>query len=234
MRRGEDQIIERMTAIITSSDSRSVGTRSAPKRVVAQPRLFTSALKSGHLRALGAVLVGALGLSIGYFLLSTPREEILPSNSARAAVEPNSVITSEGPHVLRQSGTEVFVDVAGEVQHPGVFSLPVGSRVIDAITAAGGVVPGTDTRSINLARILEDGEQVLVGASAPSAPGLLNLNTASASELDRLPGIGPVIAARIIAWREAHGRFRKLDQLMDVPGVGAALFASLRTLIAVQ
>mgnify|MGYP000063517837 CR=1 FL=1 len=138
--------------------------------------------------------------------------------------------------------THLMVDVAGAVLKPGVYALPVNARVIDAITAAGNVLKGADVSDINLARILKDGEQVYVyppsrsGGSARSsvrnAPsrssGPVILNRASAKDLEALDGIGPVLAARIIAYRNANGPFVTLEGLLEVSGIGPAKFAQFK------
>lgn len=138
----------------------------------------------------------------------------------------------------------VVVAVAGGVRRPGLFTLPAGSRVADAITAAGGVRPGTSIGLLNLARRLVDGEQVIVGAAATSQPNTaagpasgpgtpLNLNTATLEQLDGLPGVGPVLAQRILDYRTQHGAFRSVEQLREVGGIGEAKFADLRGLVVV-
>ncbi len=139
----------------------------------------------------------------------------------------------------------VVVDVAGDVRRPGLVRLPAGSRVADALAAAGGVRPGASTAGLNLARKVVDGEQVVVGgpatpagspapSGAPPAPGgPLDLNAATADQLDALPGIGPVLADRIVEWRTAHGRFASVEQLREVSGIGARKFDSLRDLVTV-
>ncbi len=138
--------------------------------------------------------------------------------------------------------THLMVDVAGAVLKPGVYALPMNARVIDAITAAGNVLKGADVSDINLARILKDGEQVYVyppsrgGGSARStvrnAPsrssGPVVLNRASAKDLEALDGIGPVLAARIIAYRNANGPFVTLEGLLEVSGIGPAKFAQFK------
>lgn len=139
----------------------------------------------------------------------------------------------------------LVVDVAGDVRRPGLVRLPAGSRVADAIAAAGGLRRGATTVGLNLARKLVDGEQVVVGATAApgvaasgaAAPGavsaLVNLNTATADQLDELPGIGPVLAERIVEWRTSHGAFASVDQLREVSGIGARKFESIRELVTV-
>jgi competence protein ComEA len=138
------------------------------------------------------------------------------------------------------AATTVVIDVAGMVATPGVVTLPAGSRVIDALRAAGGALPGVDLSSLNLARVLADGEQVAVGVPpAPNPqgvdgdPGPLDLNAASADDLDGLPGIGPVLADRIVAWRDEHGRFSSVDELLEVPGIGPSILADIGPLVRV-
>ncbi len=136
---------------------------------------------------------------------------------------------------------EVVVSVLGRVAHPGLIRLPEGTRVADALAAAGGALPGTDLLGLNIARRLSDGEQVLVGvapppgqpassqaAGSPSTSPVVDLNTATLEQLDGLPGVGTVTAQRILDWRIAHGRFTSVDQLREVSGIGQARLAQLK------
>lgn len=154
----------------------------------------------------------------------------------RASEQPLTVPPVAGS-VSSSAGPELVVDVAGKVRRPGLVHLVLGARVDDALRAAGGVLPGVSTASLNLARKLADGEQVLVGAdgSAPggSAGGLLDLNTATAEQLDALPGIGPVLAEKIVSWRTEHSRFASVDQLREVGGIGEAKYASIKNKVRV-
>ncbi|MCU1658655.1 MAG: ComEA family DNA-binding protein, partial [Pseudonocardiales bacterium] len=138
----------------------------------------------------------------------------------------------------------LVVDVAGRVRHPGLYRLPEGSRVYDALRAAGGALPGVELASLNLAARLTDGQQVAVGrpgaspTSAPSGGAVsggqpVNLNTASLDQLESLPGVGPVLAQNILDWRAGHGQFSTIDQLREVTGIGAVKFAALRPLVTV-
>ena len=149
---------------------------------------------------------------------------------SRPSVEPvESPIVTATPAML-------VVAVAGQVQRPGLVTLPVGARVADAIEAAGGVLPGTDLGTLNLARKLVDGELVTVGVSsaeAETAGGLVNLNTATVATLQTLPGVGPVLAQRIIDYREQHGGFASVDELRRVTGIGEAKFAELQAWVTV-
>lgn len=143
-------------------------------------------------------------------------------------------------------GDAVVVHVVGEVAAPGVLTLPVGARVVDAIDEAGGPLPTADVAALNLARELVDGEQVVVPrpgdpppapvvpSGAVAAPGTpLDLNAADLAALDGLPGIGPVLAERILAWRDEHGRFTTVEELAEVPGIGPSLLGDLRDLVRV-
>ena len=121
----------------------------------------------------------------------------------------------------------LVIDVVGAVASPGVMELPAGARVRDAIGAAGGFLDDADRSSINLARPLVDGEQVYVAVAGDEAVGPVNVNTADAEALDALPGIGPVLAERIVADRAAHGPFASLEDLERVPGIGPSLVARL-------
>jgi competence protein ComEA len=168
------------------------------------------------------------------------------------------VIASSGVLLLRGTSEEIIVaevteiempeavvllvvDVAGAVLNPGVYSLPINSRVVDAIAAAGNVLKGADVSDINLARILKDGEQVYVYAASrglssrstariapPRNTGPIAINRASAKELEALDGIGPVLASRIIAYRNANGPFVTLESLLEVSGIGPAKFAQFK------
>ncbi|STZ44547.1 helix-hairpin-helix repeat-containing competence protein ComEA [Mycolicibacterium gilvum] len=155
----------------------------------------------------------------------------------------------------------VVVSVVGLVHTPGLVTLPPGSRIADALDAAGGALDGADMLGLNMARRVADGEQIVVGLGAPpgqptrmgsavvadagspgggampenspGSPGLVDLNSATVEQLDTLPGVGPVTAAAIVAWRDANGRFTSVDQLGDVDGIGPARLDKLRDLVRV-
>lgn len=146
------------------------------------------------------------------------------------------------------AAAQVVVHIVGQVAHPGLVTLPAGARVADAIRAAGGALETADLGGVNLARILVDAEQVVVpkpGEWVPSSSGgaptgggsgsggLVNLNAATLSDLDGLPGIGPVLAQRILDWRTEHQRFSSVDELGEVPGIGPKLLAQLRSKVRV-
>lgn len=165
-----------------------------------------------------------------------------PRASARPSPAPEASSTASG---------SIVVDVAGKVVHPGVYRLSAGSRVDDALRAAGGPLHGVATTSLNLAAPLHDGDQIVLGepgalgalgagsagglATGPGATtsGVVDLNTATEAQLDGLPGVGPVLAQHIVEWRTAHGGFTSVDQLQSVSGIGASKFADLKALVSV-
>src|SRR5690554_1370289 len=168
-----------------------------------------------------AVLVSALG-SHG---TSVPIAEVRPTSSPRS-VEPL-----------------IYVHLLGAVAHPGLYALPPDSRAIDAVAAAGGFTPTADRAALNLARFLSDGEQVYVPAEGEvpqdllgpqgTVGGKVNLNTADGATLETLPGVGPALAARIIAWRDTNGRFTSPEDLKGVSGIGEKTFAAMEDLVTV-
>jgi competence protein ComEA len=175
-----------------------------------------------------------------------PPVEMVSSTAARPSADPNQ---------------PVVVSVVGLVTKPGLVTLAPGARIADAVSAAGGAIDGADTLGLNLARHLADGEQIVVGigtpagqpaalgssvsggppaaSDSPAAPGKgtpaepVDLNTATVEQLDALPGVGPVTAAAIVAWRDANGKFSSVDQLGDVDGIGPARLDKLRALVRV-
>jgi competence protein ComEA len=180
-------------------------------------------------RAQGGDVTATL-VSPGVSVASSAAAVGVPSAAASASVAP-----------------EVVVQVLGVVRRPGVYRLAAGSRVADAIEAAGGLRPGRSSGLLNLARLLVDGEQIVVSpkatASPPTTPamptgdgtsaGPVDLNTADAAALDTLPGVGPVTAQAILDWREANGRFGSVDQLREVDGIGPKTFERLAPLVTV-
>lgn len=164
--------------------------------------------------------------------------------SIAIVVRGNTQEVSAPPVVVTQiQAPQIFIDVTGAVNNPGVYTLNASSRVIDAIKAAGDSAPGADLSTINLARILVDGEQIYVDSmqinskgirvSKTTHSGLVNINRATANEFDSLDGIGPVIAARIVAYRNSNGPFTTIEDLQKVSGIGVAKFAQIKTKIRV-
>lgn len=230
-----------------------------------------SALRSaGLLLALGAVVVG------WWWWTGRPAPAVpvvmasgspLPSAASPDAVEPGRPsapgpgesgppVSTATPAALPEDAPAstpptIVVHVIGMVRHPGLVTLPAGARVADAVAAAGGVTRPRSADTVNLARPVLDGEQIVVGLpgtparSTPAAPGApatagaapgasmpaavpVDLNAAAVAALDELPGIGPVLAGRIVEWRTAHGPFRSVDELGEVVGIGPALVERLR------
>lgn len=181
---------------------------------------------------LGAVVVlviGALSVTVGIGLL-------------RGQAAPNEVVPLADDAIAMPTA-EVYVHVLGAVARPGLYVLDASARVVDALAAAGGSAEGADLRAVNLARPLSDGEQLYVptegeaqaheAASGVDADGRIDVNTADQSQLETLPRIGPALAQRIIQWRENNGRFRSVDDLLAVPGIGEKLLAGLRDAVRV-
>ena len=181
-----------------------------------------------------AIVVGllALAVTVGVGIL-------------RGAGAPTQTIADASPSasVTPAAGT-IYDDVSGAVARPGLFLLPRGARLVDAIAAAGGFTAAAERDAVNLARPLGDGEQIAVPEKGEAAPGAaaptggtgatkIDLNTADAAALDTLPRIGPALAARIIRWREQNGRFTSVDDLRAVPGIGDKMLESLRDLVTV-
>ncbi|MEV7108247.1 ComEA family DNA-binding protein [Streptomyces atroolivaceus] len=213
------------------------------------------------LAALAVVLVGAAVLAAAHFWSARPEAVRAPDRLTEAAAvqEGGSGATgaqlpglSPGPAAGPRNGAapsaRIVVDVSGKVRRPGIQHLPAGSRVADALRAAGGVREGVDVTGLNRARVLTDGEQVAVGLPAapppaggtgaggatagqagPAAP--VSLSTATVEQLDTLPGVGPVLAQHIIDYRTEHGGYRSVDELREVDGIGDRRFADLRPLV---
>lgn len=168
-----------------------------------------------------------------------------PGDAAARPPDAGTAPAAERPGHPTDGATDVVVvHVVGQVAEPGLVRLPSGARLSDAVAAAGGATPEADLAAVNLARVVTDGEQVVVpapgevvpeataaGGPATAAPTLVDLNTADAAALDGLPGVGPVLAERIVQWRADHGRFTTVEELTEVRGIGPALLADLRDLV---
>jgi len=190
------------------------------------------------------VVVMGLAVAVGWWWVSRARPATAPlvvAAGAALSVMPTAASGSPSSRPSVPVG-EVVVHVLGRVHHPGLVRLPAGSRVADAIRAAGGVLAGVPQPTINLARHLTDGEQIAVGVDPPvaeagspsaSADAVIDLNSATVDQLDTLPGVGPVLASRIVDWRTAHGRFTSVDELREVAGVGERKFADLSARVRV-
>lgn len=203
-------------------------------------------------------LIGAAAVVVASVWLLRGRADspaaAVPAHAAAATSATTVPGATDPPSGTPQPGTSVggmvTVDVRGAVESPGVRQLPAGSRVIDAIRAAGGVRRGHGYGPVNLAKVLVDGEQLVIGrgavsstsappvgtspSSAPGAPaGVINLNAATAADLEALDGIGPVLAGNIVDWRTSNGPFQSVDDLLDVSGIGEQTLAGLRDQVTV-
>lgn len=221
---------------------------------------FMAAIRADPGRAGGIALgvVALLAVLVTVFTLARSQ----PAPVVSANLPSVEMVSSAAPHPSTtpssQPAPQVVVSVVGLVRQPGLVTLAPDSRIADAVAAAGGVLSGADSLGLNLARHVTDGEQVVVGISMPAgkAPvlgssvgggpagpvpagggakpaGPVDLNTATVEQLDALPGVGPVRAAAIVAWRTANGKFTSVDQLGEVDGIGSARLDKLRPLVRV-
>ena len=176
--------------------------------------------KSGDKSARRKLLIVAVAFTVCIALLI----------SGQTSSEPIKVAAKTKTHSSSAAG---FVHIAGAVKSPGVYPLTPGMRLFEAIALAGGFTSKADRDSVNLARLLTDGEQVIVAGGTASNPidGLVHLNSATASDFDKLPGIGPTLSQRIIDWRNANGSFQSVDDLRKVGGIGDKLFAGICPLV---
>lgn len=197
------------------------------------------------------IVLAGLALSTLFALRSQSTVIAAPVEMATPSSESRGPSSSAPPSLTPSSTPEpIVVHVLGEVSKPGVCQLPAGSRVVDAIAAAGGLRAGADPAELNLAAVLADGSQVVIGAAAEprgevrftqsstatnvSEGGVIELNTSTAEQLQRLPGVGPVTAAAILEWREANGPFTAVSQLVEVHGIGPKTLAELEGLVSVH
>ena len=227
-------------------------------------RVALSRVVLGPAQLAAVAVVVALALAVTCWWVV--RGDAEPVEDVRAAPAPGLVTVAEPtarPDAAQTAGTgsetgsgsgttpaTVTVDVAGKVRRPGIAVLDAGSRVVDALAAAGGAKAGVDLMGLNLARVLVDGEQVLVGEPAPAGAAaaasppagqtptggpatLVNLNTATAAELDTLPQVGPVTATSILAWRDEHGGFTSVDELLEVDGIGEVTLGRIAPFVTV-
>jgi len=221
-------------------------------------------LTSVHVSVVALLVAGAMAMAAWWVLRTDGREAVVPtvaqaSPAATSLVElsgePSEEVAGPAPAGVptapsSSTGGRIIIDVAGKVRRPGIARLPAGSRVADALRSAGGPRKGVNLTSLNLARVLVDGEQILVGVPAPtgvappaaSAPtasasglpvGLVNINTADQIELETLPGIGPVTAQAILTWRTDNGAFGSVDELLEVSGIGDATLAEMAPYVTI-
>lgn len=188
-----------------------------------------------------AVVLVILGLGIAV-LVSTLGSHGSTKSFATGSTPSETSSVSASPGVGTAGAAPIYVHVVGAVEHPGLFSLRDGDRVVDAVSAAGGFTETADQGQVNLARFVSDGEQLVVpvvgaappaGGAASVGGGKVNLNTADLATLETLPRVGPAMAQRIIDWRKSKGRFSSIQDLMGVTGVGDKTFAQLKDLVTV-
>jgi competence protein ComEA len=218
----------------------------------ASRRLRVGGLQLGpvHLAVVAVVAALAVGLAAWWAVRDQARAvQVAPASDAAGPETPLAPVVSSGSAGAEPgstgagAGEELVVDVAGKVRRPGIAVLPAGARVVDALEAAGGARRGVDLTALNLARPVVDGEQILVGvapaagvagtvdSAVPGGAALVNLNTADEAALDTLPGVGPVTADAILAWRDSNGGFTSVDELLEVDGIGEATLADLAPLV---
>jgi competence protein ComEA len=228
------------------------------------PQLRLLDVRRGHVAVLAATCLAALVLTVVLLLASRSEAFVVPLRSMPSAAATqgsptghalitaasSSAHTAPEPRVAETTPVVLVVHVSGLVQRPGLVQLPAGSRVNDALQAAGGAVAGADLAGLNLARLVVDGEQIAVGVpsapdanpategstAAPSAQpsgGSVDLNRATVQELDALPGVGPVLAQRIVDWRTKNGRFTSIEELQEIKGIGERTFAEISQYVRV-
>jgi competence protein ComEA len=255
-------VSERLARLLAENEPGRVdGTLSAPSPEEAVPARAARAapeapedLSEG--RRFGRAHLGVVAVLLVLGLLGAGWSVVRarPVALASPAASPSAVVTEGAgtPSVLPTAtgapsvSPGLVVHVLGAVRSPGLVRLPAPARVQDAVQAAGGLTRSADPGELNLAQLLTDGQQVLIGtrsepegqvrgsaggrsAGSPDAGGLarVDLNTADAAQLEELPGVGPVTAAKILAWREEHGRFARVEELQEVDGIGPKTYAEI-------
>lgn len=220
--------MDRLNKILGPRDPIAVPPRSQLPILVEPPR-----------RSFRPMLIFAIGLIV---LLTLVNFVNRPHEVTAFPISPSSA--SALPGISSGSGgVDVVVNVVGDVKTPGLVTLPAGSRIADAIAGAGGATKPESIGMLNLAARVVDGQQIVVlpevnafvpgGSSGSSSNGKINLNTATETQLDDLPGVGPVMAGRIISWRTQHNAFSTVEELQEVPGIGPKVFADLVDLVTV-
>lgn len=211
-------------------------------------RARRAAVAAGPARIVASGLGVVVAAVVAWWLLRpapTPIELQLPrAEATSSAPSSRPPATTAVPRSAPSAGDTIVVQIAGAVARPGVYRMPAASRVVDLIDAAGGPSPDADPSQLRLAALLADGDRIVVprpgeavdvgpspSLGAPSGP--VDLNRATVAELDALPGVGPATAAAILAHREQIGRFRSVDELADVRGIGEAKLEALRPLVTV-
>ncbi|MCW2752319.1 MAG: DNA-binding protein [Aeromicrobium sp.] len=240
------EIARRRLAQLAASFDAQLPQDTDPDNAVAPRRL-----ELPHIKVLVTLAVAASVLLVWWLLSGRPHASgpdeplaFTPTNGASASPGASPGTATPTP------ADDLVIDVVGKVRKPGIVTVPKGSRVYEAIAAAGGLKCKVDTTSVNMARLLTDGEQILIGSAPATVPGVaagarasasgsgaapakVNLNTATAEQLDTLPGVGPVTAQSILSWRIENGRFTSVEDLLDVKGIGDATLAELRDHVTV-
>lgn len=212
---------------------RHVDARPSAFAEVLVPRRWRGRFELGPWHVVAVVVTVCVALAAATWLTLKHQPHVVsraPSSAPAATAVPAGA-----------AATTVTVDVEGEVRKPGIVVLHAGARVVDAVKAAGGPFRRDQLTGINLATVLTDGQQVLVGApvaasgagGAVAPDGRVNLNTASADDLDAIPGIGPVTAESIVTWRQRNGSFHTIDELQEVDGIGPGKFAKIKPHVTV-
>ena len=224
--------------------------------LVPEPLRGRVALGPAQLAVVAVLVAAGLAVTAWWVVRSDPSPVAPVAPAAPGPAEPLATPSGDGatgpagPTASggAAAGDTVTVDVAGKVRRPGIAVLDPGARVVDALEAAGGARPGADLSGLNLARLLVDGEQILVGVAVPAAappagaspgaaatPGvtLVNINTADLAGLETLPEVGPVTAQAIITWREDNGGFTAVDELLEVDGIGEATLEAMAPFVTV-
>jgi competence protein ComEA len=219
--------------------------RHAARRRPAAPTLRLPELGAAQLAVVAVVVAVGVALT-AWWVVRDQAAPIPPGSADQAETAAPLAAAATSAADPEATGGTVTVDVTGKVRRPGIVVLDPGARVVDALRAAGGQREGVDLSTLNLARLLIDGEQIVVGAqqatvpalpsgsSTPGAPAtLVNLNTASQAELETLPDVGPVTALAILAWRDEHGGFTSVDELLEVDGIGETTLSNLAPYVTV-
>jgi competence protein ComEA len=211
--RGPNRLLDGAPGAFSTEDIRGQGPG---------PRWYLS--WDGRARKAALTVIAGLALVVVYWWWSGQPASVQPAESGVSVeVQPNLELVEVPGAVL--------VHVVGKVANPGVVELPSGSRVQDAIEAAGGATKDSALATVNLARTVVDGEQIVVGVAASGgSSSRISINSASLEQLQELPGVGPVIAERIVQWREFNGPFQSIDELTEVSGIGPSMIEQIRDL----
>ncbi|MEI7442248.1 MAG: helix-hairpin-helix domain-containing protein [Actinomycetes bacterium] len=198
------------------------------------PASYTFSTSTSTRSTLVKFMVAAISATALFMWLNRPQIQATPRVLASG--------TPIAAASIAVTSTNIVIDVEGKVRYPGLHTLPSDARVADAIAASGGTLPGVPKGTVNLAARLSDGQLLMVGQAGglglvagdqgnSSSTNRVSLNSATESDFESLPGVGPVLANRIFTWRTQHGAFTKVDDLQNVPGIGPKVFANLASLV---